>query len=82
MSWIIDPKDEHPLWRRYMDKLNTLPLNEQSRWMKEIKLPTSFLFPIGKQHATLSQDEFLHRLKTDSTFDEMWGDGVSYWGEM
>ncbi len=82
MSWITNPKDEHPLWRKYMDKLNTLPLNEQSKWMKEIKLPTSFAFPIGKQHATLSQDEFLNKLKTDPVFNEMWGDRISPWGEI
>jgi hypothetical protein len=36
MSLIIDPKDEHPLWKNYMDKLNTLPKEEQLKWMKEI----------------------------------------------
>jgi len=82
MSWIIDPKDEHPLWRNYMDKLDTLPPNEQSRWMKEVKLPTTFHFPIGKSHATLSQDEFLNKLQTDPQFNEMWGQRLSSWGEI
>ena len=65
-----------------MDKLDTLPQNEQSKWMKEVKLPTSFVFPIGKQHATLSQDEFLNRLQTDPEFNQMWGERLSPWGEI
>jgi len=82
MSWIIDPKDEHPLWRNYMDKLSTLPPNEQSKWMKEIKLPTALDLPIGKHRATLSQNEFLSKLQTDPQFNEMWGNRISPWGEI
>lgn len=66
MSWKLNPEDENPLWRQYMDNVDIM----DNKWLKEIDLKTPFS---QRSFAIYSEDEFLEKLKSDKEFDEMWG---------
>ena len=66
MEYKINPKDENPLWRNYMDCVN---LNNP-KWLDKIDLKTSLP---SNSFSTYSEEEFLEKLKTDKEFNEKWG---------
>lgn len=61
-----NPKDENPLWRKYMDNVDMM----DNKWLKEVELKTPFP---SKSHSVYSEDEFLEKLRTDKEFNKKWG---------
>ena len=66
MSWKLDPKDENPLWRKYMDNVDIM----DNKWLKPINIKTSFP---SNNFSVYSEDEFLEKLKNDEEFNLVWG---------
>ena len=66
MSWKLNPEDENPLWRQYMDNVDIL----DNKWLKEIDMKTPFP---QKSFSVYSEEEFLEKLKTDEEFNRRWG---------
>ena len=72
MGYKINSENENPLWRNYMDKLETFNLKEQTDWMKEVEPPVDLPFKT-KSYAAYTEEEFLELLVSDSKFKEKWG---------
>ncbi len=66
MAYKLNPKDENPLWRNYMNHVNM----DDEKWLKKINLNTTFS---SKSTSVYSEEEFLDKLKTDKEFFERWG---------
>ena len=66
-----NPKDENPLWRKYMDNVDMM----DNKWLKEVELKTPFpsLELDLKSYSVYSEDEFLEKLRTDKEFNKKWG---------
>ena len=64
-----NPKDENPLWRKYMDNVDMM----DNKWLKELKTPFPSLELDLKSYSVYSEDEFLEKLESDKEFNEMWG---------
>ena len=66
MAYKLNPNDENPLWRNYV---NNVDIND-SKWLKQIDMKTPFP---SKSFSILSEEEFLTKLETDNEFKERWG---------
>ena len=66
MTYKLNPEDENPLWRNYMDNVD---MNDPIG-LKSIKVKTPFP---SNSLSTYSEDEFLEKLKSDEEFNNMWG---------
>ena len=64
--WKLNPEDENPLWRNYMNNVNM----DDEEDVKKINLKTPFP---SKSVSVYSEEEFLNKLKTDKEFFERWG---------
>lgn len=72
MSWKLNPEDENPLWRQYMDELEKMNPEEQRKWEVVRELPVELSFKTTTT-SNYSEDEFLEKLKTDEEFNKRWG---------
>ena len=72
MSWKLNTEDENPLWRQYMDELETMNPEESRKWEVVRELPVELLFKTTTT-SNYSEDEFLEKLKTDEEFNKRWG---------
>jgi hypothetical protein len=66
MTYKLNPEDENPLWRNYMDNVD---MNDPIG-LKSIEVKTPFP---SNSLSTYSEDEFLEKLKSDEEFNNMWG---------
>jgi hypothetical protein len=66
MAYKLNPEDENPLWRNYM---NNVDMNNPE-WLKKVDFKTS---QPANSFSTYSEDEFLEKLKTDKEFNKKWG---------
>ncbi len=72
MSWKLNTEDENPLWRQYMDELETMNPEESRKWEAVRELPVKLPFKTTTT-SNYSEDEFLEKLKTDEEFSKRWG---------
>ncbi len=72
MSWKLNTEDENPLWRQYMDELETMNPEESRKWEVVRELPIELPFNTTTT-SNYSEDEFLEKLKTDKEFNKRWG---------
>ena len=72
MAFILNPEDENPLWRQYMDELINLDIQERTnKWCKkDVSIRGSFKTTTATPY---SQDEFLEMLELDEEFNKRWG---------
>jgi hypothetical protein len=66
MAYKLNPEDENPLWRNYMDNVDMM----DNKDLKEININTTFS---SKSTSVYSEEEFLEKLKNDKDFNERWG---------
>jgi hypothetical protein len=67
MAYKLNPEDENPLWRNYM---NNVDMNNP-KWLKDVNL--GITSSTSKSFGTLSEEEFLDKLKVDEDFRKRWG---------
>jgi hypothetical protein len=72
MGYEQDTSQENPIWRNYIEKLEEMNLEEQTKWMKEIELPPNVPFA-KKSFVAYIEEDFLDKLNNDETFKERWG---------
>lgn len=72
MAWILNPEDEHPLWRQYMDELEKMNPEEQRKWEYKWKY-NDMTGVLAKSCVSYDQDSFLRMLETDEEFNKRWG---------
>lgn len=77
MAWILNPEDEHPLWRQYMDELEKMNPEEQRKWEYKWKYKWKYNDMTGVLAKSCviydHQDSFLRMLETDEEFNKRWG---------
>jgi hypothetical protein len=67
-----DYEKEHPSWNRYVNEMEKLNLEEQTKWMKETIPPVDA--PFAKKTFNLyTEVEFLEKIDTDQSFRDKWG---------
>lgn len=71
MSWKLNAEDENPLWRQYMDELETMNPEESRKWEVVRELPVDL--PFKTTTSNYSEDEFEQMLISDIQFNEKWG---------
>jgi len=70
MSYKLTTEEENPLWRQYMNEIQTMSQEESKKWEYVIDLPLPFK---STTTSTYSEDEFLEKLKTNEEFNKRWG---------